>query len=281
MTHPLHPNHQASSPEGGALRFPTPLHEQAAETACQFFQPQPAVDTVLVVNSCARGQATPESDLDMAVLVRPETAGEEVARLEALWQDELATHDLLRRFRQSGQHAHVHLDVVRGQYTPETWDDGGGPDGFELEIGNQLAYGAPLHAAGPFYRQLQAGWLPYYGEDLRHRRLDMARAACAYDLEHVPFFVGRELYFQAFDRLYKGFQEFLQALFIARRVYPLAYNKGIRLQVAEWLGLPGLYRALPPLISVSNIESAEPVEKAARLAALLEEWTVDSTTREE
>jgi len=239
------------------------------------------VDTVLVVNSCARGQATPESDLDMAVLVHPETPGEEIARLEALWQEQLATHDLLRRFRQSGEHAHVHLDVVRGQYTPETWDDGGGPDGFELEIGNQLAYGAPLHAAGPYYRRLQAEWLPYYGDELRRRRLEMARAACAYDLEHVPFFVRRALYFQAFDRLYKGFQEFLQALFIARRVYPLAYNKWIHMQVAEWLRLPELYRALPPLISISNIESAEPVEKAARLATLLEKWAVEPPTQED
>lgn len=276
MSQPRVPGNRGHPPGGTSLRFPTPLHEQAAQTACQFFRSQPAVDTVLVVNSCARGQATPESDLDMAVLVRPGTPGAEIARLEALWQEQLATHDLLRRFRQSGKHAHVHLDLVTGQYTPTEWDDGGGPDGFELEIGNQLAYGAPLHAAGPFYRQLQAEWLPYYGEDLRCRRLDMARTACAYDLEHVPFFVRRELYFQAFDRLYKGFQEFLQALFIARRVYPLAYNKWIRLQVAEWLGLPSLYRALPALISVSNIESAELVEKAACLKALLEEWAVDS-----
>ena len=110
---------------------------------------------------------------------------------------------------------------------------------------------------------------------MRRQRLEMARAACIYDLGHVPFFVRRELYFQAFDRLYKGFQEFLQALFIARRVYPLAYNKWIRMQVAEWLGLPELYRALPGVISVSNIESSELVDKSATLQSLLEVWSVD------
>jgi hypothetical protein len=103
----------------------------------------------------------------------------------------------------------------------------------------------------------------------------MVRAACAYDLDHVPFFMRRELYFQAFDRLYKGFQEFLQALFIARRVYPLAYNKWIRMQVAEWLGLPDLYRALPGVISLGNIESGELVEKASLLRGLLERWVVE------
>jgi len=53
-----------------------------------------------------------------------------------------------------------------------------------------------------------------------------------------PFLLNRGLYFHAFDRLYKAFQEFLQALFVARRIYPLAYNKWIREQVADWLALP-------------------------------------------
>lgn len=258
-----------------SLKFPTALHEQAAETAYRFFQPQAAVDTVLVVNSCARGQAMPESDLDMAVLVRPETAEEEVTRLEGLWRQELSANDVLHRYQESGKHAHVHLDLVRGEYFPETWDDGGGPDGFELGIGNQLAYAAPMHSAGPCYLQLQAEWLPYYGADMRRQRLEMVRSACAYDLEHVSFFIQRGLHFQAFDRLYKSFQEFLQALFIARRVYPLAYNKWIRMQVEEWLGLPELYRVLPGLISVRNMESSELVDKASDLNDLLERWTVD------
>jgi len=254
------------------LKFPTSLHEQAAETAYRFFQPYAVVDTVLVVNSCARGQAVPESDLDMAVLVRSDMPEEEGLRLEAQWRQELATDDVLCRFQAISKLVHLHLDLIRGQYIPATWDDGGGPDGFELEIGNQLAYAAPVHVVGPYYRRLQAQWLPYYGEDLRYERLEMVRAACAYDLEHVPFFVRRELYFQAFDRLYKSLQEFLQALFIARRVYPLAYNKWIRMQVEEWLGLPELYSALPPLISVGNIESGELVDRASHLKDLLERW---------
>jgi hypothetical protein len=169
----------------------------------------------------------------------------------------------------------VHLDLIRGEYIPETWDDGGGPDWFEVAIGNQLAYAAPMYTAGRFYRQLQAEWLPFYNGDLRNQRLDMVRAACAYDLDHVPFFVQRGLHFQAFDRLYKSLQEFLQALFISHRVYPLAYNKWIRMQVEEWLGLPELYHALPAVISVRNIESSELVDRAYDLENLLEQWAVD------
>ena len=99
------------------------------------------------------------------------------------------------------------------------------------------------------------------------------REACARDLEAIPFYLNRGLYFQAFDRLYKAFQEFLQALFVAQRTYPLAYNKWIREQVIEWLHLPELYEKLPPILSVQNIESAELGEKAEVLRGLLEQWT--------
>ena len=71
----------------------------------------------------------------------------------------------------------------------------------------------------------------------------------------------------------KAFQEFLQALFVARRTYPLAYNKWIREQVTEWLSLPRLYEELPPILSVRNIESPELGEKADASRTLLERWT--------
>jgi len=73
--------------------------------------------------------------------------------------------------------------------------------------------------------------------------------------------------------LYKAFHEFLQALFVARRTYPLAYNKWIREQVVDWLALPKLYEELPPILSVRNIESPELGEKADALRTLLEHWT--------
>jgi len=190
-----------------------------------------------------------------------------------MWQEFIATQPLIHRFRSTGRFTQVHLDVFDGRMVPTVWDDGGGPDYFEVEIGNRLAYASPLHEAGAYYRQLQSQWLPYYGEDLRLSRLLMVREACARDLEAIHFYLNRGLYFQAFDRLYKAFQEFLQALFVARRTYPLAYNKWIHEQVADWLGLPKLYEELPLILSVRNIESPELGEKAGALRTLLERWT--------
>src|SRR5215471_11281797 len=255
------------------LRFPTALHREVADLARNFFSSHASVDTILVVNSCARGRAVAGSDLDMAVLIIPTAPSQEVQSLTMKWQQFMATDPKVHRFRSSGRFAQVHVDVFDGRMMPTVWDDGGGPDSFEIEIGNRIVYAAPLGEVGAYFRQLQSQWLPYYEEELRLSRLAMVREACARDLEAVPFFLERGLYFQAFDRLYKAFQEFLQALFVARRTYPLAYNKWIREQVAEWLSLPDLYEKLPPILSVRKIEGAEIGQKADALRPLLERWT--------
>jgi predicted nucleotidyltransferase len=252
--------------------FPTPLHQRAAEEIVAFFDPAPEVAAVLLVNSLARGVGTTESDVDIAVLVQPGTSPARLAELNLRWQEHYAQAPSFRQLREAGRFTYVHLDLFDGRFEAEPWDDGGGPDGFELEIGNRIAYGVPLSERGDALAQLRAAWLPFYSEELRAWRLAMVATACRYDLDHVPFFVGRGLYFQAFDRLYKALQEFLQALFIVRRVYPIAYNKWIREQVVERLGLPELYAQLPTLLELSRLESDETARKAELLRGLLDRW---------
>jgi hypothetical protein len=85
---------------------------------------------------------------------------------------------------------------------PEPWDDGGGPDTFEIEIGNRIAYSAPLWEGGRAFADLRTRWLPYYGEPLREERLQMVNDACRLNIERVHFAVTRGLNFYGFDRLY-------------------------------------------------------------------------------
>ena len=101
----------------------------------------------------------------------------------------------------------------------------------------------------------------------------MVRMYCTNNLEHISHFVGRELYFQAFNRLYDAFREFLQALFIARRTYPIAYDKWIREQIEEMLELPDLYRQLVTILEISHFESDEIAQKGATLRLLLDQYT--------
>lgn len=121
-------------------------------------------------------------------------------------------------------------------------------------------------------RWLRARWRPYYSDDLRDECLVAFRDSCRFHLDHIPLYIERQLYFQSFDRLYTAFGLFLQALFIARRTYPISYNKWIREQVEEILGLPALYRRLPRLLEIERFESCEMIEKERDLPALLEEY---------
>jgi hypothetical protein len=93
---------------------------------------------------------------------------------------------------------------------------------------------------------------------------------CLNNLRHIPLYIERGLYFQSFDRLYHAFGEFLQAVFISRKVYPIAYDKWVKEEVAEILGLPDLYAQLPHLFEIHAFESRELLDKAQQLEALLD-----------
>ena len=66
--------------------FPTNLHEDVALKTKEYFLKSRNVDTVLIVNSCARGQAVAESDLDLAILVTQDTSPAEIRQLESGWE---------------------------------------------------------------------------------------------------------------------------------------------------------------------------------------------------
>ena len=122
---------------------------------------------------------------------------------------------------------------------------------------------------------LQSEWLPFYTDALRGERLDWCRDFCRQNLDYVPWLVGRELYFQAFACVYRTLEAFLCGLHVSRRVYPIAYDKWIREQVVENLGLPDLYPRLVRLLEVQKLESNELVDKADDLRALVDEYIVD------
>lgn len=250
--------------------FPTRLHQITAELIRDYFSNIPAVDTVLVVNSCARGQAVPESDLDFAIMIKPDTPLSEKTSIENAWQDYSQTNPIIIDYKRSNQFAHLHIDIVDGRYQAGVIGNGEPIDYFEVEIGNQIRYSAPLGNIGPYFKELRNTWLPYYDEELRLQRLEMSVNACEYDLAHIFLYMKRGLYFQSFDLLCKAFQEYLQALFIANKTYPIAYNKWIKEQISTWLDMPDFYPRLPPILSVSDIESNEIIEKANMLRRLLQ-----------
>ena len=253
-----------------AAAYPTPQHEQAAGKIVQYFTGQPGISAVLLICSCARGKASADSCLDIAVLVSPDTFTHQRPALEQAWESFYQDETVFKQLLRVGKFSHVDLEFFDGHFSPAGYphDYTSGPDEFELAVGNLLAYSVPLWTGDDTYVALKQRWLPYYEEDLRLERLAMVQQFFTNNLDHIPLFVKRGLYFQAFQRLYHAFGEFLQGLFISRRVYPIAYDKWVQEQVEEILELPGLYAELPQLLEILQFESEEIAQKAARLSGL-------------
>lgn len=250
--------------------YPTPEHQAAAETITAFYTANYDIDAVLLVNSCARGKATRDSCLDIIVLASPERQQAPLSALAAAWEKFEETEETIAALKKVGKYSVVHPDFIDGVFAPQERDEAAGPDDFELGVGNFLAYSVPLWQGSDYYARLQGQWLPYYSDELRQQRLSMVRHYCLNNLHHIPLYIERGLYFQSFDRLYNAYREFLQALFIARRTYPIAYNKWIREQIAEVLGLPELYSQLAHLFEIKRFESTEIAGKAEEVEHLLE-----------
>ena len=252
--------------------YPTPEHQTAAETIVDHFVSNYKIDAVLLVNSCARGKATRDSCLDIVVLARPDESRSSLNMMETEWEEFEKTDPAVKALYQAGRYSVVHPNFVDGVFVPHEQDEVAGPDDFEVGVGNLLAYSVPLWWGSDYLDQLKAQWLPYYNEELRIQRLNKVRWFCLNNLHHIPPYIERGLYFQSFDRLYNSYREFLQALFIARRTYPIAYNKWIREEVEEILGLPELYEQLTHLFEIKQFESSEIAGKAIEVEQLLNQY---------
>ncbi len=252
--------------------YPTPEHQRAAEVITEYFVKNYSIDAVLLVNSCARGKATRDSCLDIVTLAQPGKERSTFSELEAGWYELEKSSEVIQDLYKAGKYSVVHPDFISGEFNPAEQDESAGPDDFEIQIGNFLRYSHPLWQGSDYFTQLKAKWLPYYDEELRLRRLEKVRWFCLNNLHHIPLYIERGLYFQSFDRLYNAYQEFLQALFIARRVYPISYNKWIHEQIVDILELPGLYEQLTHLFEIRKFESPEIADKAREVEELLEKF---------
>jgi predicted nucleotidyltransferase len=252
--------------------YPTLEHEKAAEVITEYFISNYKIDAVLLVNSCARGKATRDSCLDIIMLTKPDESRSSLKELEASWEEFEKSSQVIQDLYKVGKYSVVHPDFISGVFNPREQDEAAGPDDFEVEVGNFLVYSIPLWQGSNYFVQLKEQWLPYYNEELRKRRLERVRWYCLNNLHHVPLYIERGLYFQSFDRLYNAYREFLQALFIARRTYPIAYNKWIHEQIVEILGLPELYEQLTHLFEIKKFESHEIADKAKEVEELLEKY---------
>src|SRR3954453_23992402 len=101
--------------------YPTAQHRGAAEALVEFFGRRAETDAVLLANSCARGKATPDSCLDMKVIVPTDAVADVEAHWEAFAADSSAVAELLC----AGRFSELHLDVWDGVIAPGIIEDAG------------------------------------------------------------------------------------------------------------------------------------------------------------
>jgi predicted nucleotidyltransferase len=252
--------------------YPTPQHAASARRVVEFFSNQAGVQAVLLTGSTARGKAGSNSCLDIAILLRPEGFEAARAKLEKVWEAVYPQEQVFKEMLSVGRFSHVDLEIIDAVFNEGYHGWTSGPDEFELAVGNILHYSHTLWQGGTSLDELKAGYLPYYDEAKRQRRLEMVLKYLHNNLAHIPLYVPRGLYFQSFNRLYHAMGEFLQALFISRRIYPISYDKWIKEQIVEILGESELYTRLVSLLEIKHLESDELMHKADELGRMVTEY---------
>jgi hypothetical protein len=241
----------------------------AVEAIAAYFDGKPGADALLLIASFARGKGDLAlgSDCDL-VLLHDHTfaATAELPAYEAWLADRAREWQLDRLGRYSG----IDLDLHNGRFAPKPRGWTSGPDDFELEIGNTLVYSRPVRQWTDRFERLRAQWLPYYSDKLRATRLAEALKYARNDLDHIPVYAERGLYFQCLKRLHHAVEETVQALFIAARTYPIAYDKWVEEQVSEILGRPDLYTRLVQVVTIPELSAPVLRERAALLSAVLD-----------
>jgi hypothetical protein len=258
-----------------SVSYPTPEHKASAEAIVEHFSQWPEIRAVLLTCSCARGKATKDSCLDIAALISPGLSQGQKETLEHRWENVRISDKTIQALKNVGMYSFVDMEFFDGDFHPSRHGWTSGPDGFELEIGNTLVYSVPLWERDDSFLTIRQRWLPYYSETMRQERLEMVLRCCLNNLDHISLYIERELYFQSFHRLWHAFGEFMQALFIARRTYPIAYDKWIKEQIVDILGLPELYEKLPCLFQINQFEGHEIANRGQDLRRLVDDYILN------
>jgi hypothetical protein len=245
------------------------VYVAAVEAIAAYCDDKPGVDALLLIASFARGKGDLALGSDCDLVLLHDDTFDETTELPA-YEAWFAERNRKWRLEQYGRYSGMDLDVHAGRFAPKPRGWTSGPDDFELEIGNLLVYSRPVREWTDRFQRLRAEWLPYYGDELRATRLAETLKYARNDLDHIPVYADRGLYFQCLKRLHHAVEETLQALFIAARTYPIAYDKWVEEQVSDILGSPDLYATLVQIVTIPELSAPMLTERAAQLSAMLD-----------
>ncbi len=247
--------------------YPTGNHSRAASKFVELFSSEKRIVAILLVGSCARGSASPDSCLDITVMMDDERDADVFAKhVESIWNTTEESSGLQR----TGRFSNLDLNFTDGKFRPGKRGWTSGPDSFEIEVGNTYVYSVPLFDRDGAFEERGRAFLPYYDDELRKERLANIEKYFYNNLDHIPLYVRRGLHFQSLERLINASREYLQALFVYSRIYPISYDKWIRFQLVDMLKRSDIYFELVEMFQIKRIESNELIDKSARLRDMAE-----------
>lgn len=252
------------------IKFPTNSHEQAFEKTVNFFKKKKEVSAITLVGSVLRGHGSYDADIDIDIFVSHK-------KIEKKLTDEFTPHkhkivEQLRQRGDTGKFFDIGFHVLTLpddlKVTPRTWTSG--PDMFEVNIAHYFVYCDVVFEQNKLYADTRKKYVPYHDELLRQQRLDDTVKYCLNNIDHIEPYVKRGLYIHALKRMRHATEEFIQALFISRRIYPIDYDKWVKYELEKILKMPQLYHKLIPLYGLCDLESNELITKGRKLKKLLE-----------
>lgn len=256
----------------GDLQLPTESHKKVVSLVKENLEKRDEVMALVIYGSVARNKGSYNSDLDFAFFCKDGVDGEKIEEeMNELVKNEVHSKNPEDVGLFFGIDIHFHKGEVEAP--DRHWTDG--PDRYETEIGNIFVYSTLVFEKNGFFTNLREKFVPYYDENLRKERLKEVLNYCRNNIWHIEPYVKRGLYFQAFKRLIDATREFMQALFMSRKIYPIAYDKWVKEQFIEILQEPDLYKEFVKLYEVHNLESDELINKGNRLLVLVDQYIKD------
>ncbi|MBI2639832.1 MAG: hypothetical protein HYW90_02980 [Candidatus Sungbacteria bacterium] len=250
--------------------FPSKSHEKAFWATVDFFKKKKVVLAITLVGSILRGKGSHDADVDVDVFVKDQTTIDELSKEFDIVGPSIIKS--LKKNEDTGRFFDIglHIRTLNPKPKQRFWTSG--PDDFEIELGHSFVYCHPVFKRGNSYDRAKEKFFPYYNESLRKKRLKEVKMYCVNNIEHIEPYVKRGLYFQAFKRFHDAAKEFLQALFISKKVYPLDYDKWVKYELIEILKMPKLYKEFAPLYELKKLESDELIYKGRKLHSLLKKY---------
>ncbi|NTJ36368.1 nucleotidyltransferase domain-containing protein [Agrobacterium rhizogenes] len=240
------------------ITLPTEHHASVIDAVVDTFREIQEIEAVILTGSCARGQAAPDSDLDVQLLVPNRSNSRKLSKTyTAAW-----CRVLSERFATESVPS-VEIEVSSGRFKPINIASEDAFLSFEIEIGVSVAHAVPLWDPGGAFGLLREAWLPFYDEHLRRKRSVAAFEGMQGSLNKVKSYARRDLHHAALASLHSAARFLLAALFIERRIYPVAYEKWIRWQLENLLGLEGVYAEFSAIKELERLDEKTLLAKVA------------------